>query len=587
MATLKLIGFTGELPRIMPRALPDMASQFAMDVRLTDGGLEPVRISKLANTFSETVTGSGVIYLKDSDWMLFADGTSVAKAPIADDRLYVMGAPSTTPKMIVDGVSYELALPRATSALTATETGTLDDDLSESKLYSYTLVTEINGITEESEPCALSNSVLVSPGMSVDLEGFQVGVASRGITYQRIYRTQFGDSGVRPYLIHQRNVSTDDFTDASPFTGILGELESLDYNPPPDGLRGVISLPNGIMAAFKGKELYFSEPYKPHAYPEKYILKTDHEIVGLGGFGSSIAIMTEGLPYIATGTSPDSMRMSDLELNLPCINARGIQDMGYSVVYPSYDGLVMISDAGASVVTSGIIDRNEWLSYNPAGWTTGQFNARFYASYSYADPDNVEQRGTLIVDLSGAQPFIIRSSIQTYSFYYSLEMGRLYYLEGQKVYQYDPAGEANLLLRWDSKQFVLSRPESYTAILVEADDALTEDEIRALQDEIDSAVLANTALYDSTDPLNGAVNALAVNVAALGFDDLLEVPTINRTVVTNVYADGNLVKAIGGYNQVRRLPTGFKAKKWEIQVFADTPISQISLSSSVRELNAI
>lgn len=562
-----------------------MAAQNAVDVRLTDGGLTPIRKSKRVHAFGSVPGGKPVLYLNSGTWEVYPEGTTISKAPVADDRVYTMDG--TKPKMVVSGVSYDLELLAPTAALTATESGTLDPDLSEEKLYSYTLVTEINGITEESEPSPLSNSVLVSPGMSVTLSGFQAGQASRGITYQRIYRTQFGQSGTRPYLIAERAVSTANFTDSDPFGEILGTLPSLDYNPPPDGLKGLIALPNGVMAAFKGKSLYFSEPYKPHAWPQKYVLQTDYDIVGLGAFGASIGIMTTGVPYVASGTSPDSMLMADLELNLPCINARAIQDLGYSVAYPAKDGLVVMSDGGARVVTENVYYRDQWLRLSPSTWTSGQYDGRYFASYQYTDINGNPQEGTLIVDLSGQQPFIIRSAIVTDSFYYSVEESKLFYLDGTDVYEYDAFGEVNAVQTWKSKQFVLPRPENFTAIHIEANESLTPDELAALEALAQQIQADNQILFDSGDSLMGEVNALAVNEQAVNDDILQEIPTINRAFACNVYADGELYATITRYNQTRRMKTGTKHTSWEIEVVGDVPVSQINMASSVRELSAI
>jgi len=584
MATLKLLAFSGELPRIIPRQLPDMAAQRAVNVRLTDGGLTPVRNSRKAHTFSDPVPTNAVIYRDGDTWHAFPEGTYVANAPVADDRLYLMG--SGKPTMRVAGTDYDLELIRPSTAPTATESGTLDTDLSETKLYSYTLVTEIDGITEESEPSDLSNDVLVSPGMSVTLSGFEVGQSGRGITTQRIYRTQFGQSGVRPYLIAERPVSTADFTDNDLFGQILGTLPSLDYNPPPADLTGLIALPNGMMAAFSGKSLYFSEPYRPHAWPEKYILQADYPIVGLGAFGTSIGIMTTGVPYVASGTAPESMQMADLELNLPCINARAIQDLGYSVAYPSYDGLVVMSEGGARVVTENMFYRDQWLRLSPGTWKAGQFDGRYLVSYNYVDANDVEQKGTMIIDLSGSQPFIIRADLFTSSFHYSVEKGSLYYLDGQTVYEYDAFGEVNALQTWKSKQFVLPRPENFTAILVEADEALTPDEIEALEVMRQQVEDENQAIFDSGD-LMGAINAAAVNQVVFAGDVLQPVPNISRLFRVNVYADGELFASIDQYNVVKRMKTGRKHKNWEVEVVSDLPISQINMASSVRELNVI
>ena len=118
-------------------------------------------------------------------------------------------------------------------------------------------------------------------------------------------------------------------------------MPSLSYNTPPDELEGLIALPNGMMAAYVGKKLYFSVPYQPHAWPEKYVLTVEHEIMGLGAMGTSIVVTTEAHPYLVSGSTPESMVSQKIEQNLACINKRSVVDLGYAIAYASNNGLVV------------------------------------------------------------------------------------------------------------------------------------------------------------------------------------------------------------------------------------------------------
>ena len=46
-------------------------------------------------------------------------------------------------------------------------------------------------------------------------------------------------------------------------------------------------------------------------------MTVDYPIVGLGVFGSAVAVLTEAMPYVMQGTSPDAMSSQRLEVNLP------------------------------------------------------------------------------------------------------------------------------------------------------------------------------------------------------------------------------------------------------------------------------
>lgn len=99
---------------------------------------------------------------------------------------------------------------------------------------------------------------------------------------------------------------------------------------------------NGVMVGFRDNEVYFSEPYLPHAWPARYRLTVDYPIVALGSFGTTIVVATEGRPFLITGSHPESMSQLELDLIEPCVSARSMASMGHGVVYASRNGLVYV-----------------------------------------------------------------------------------------------------------------------------------------------------------------------------------------------------------------------------------------------------
>ncbi|MGA0524987.1 hypothetical protein ACO2WH_24295, partial [Escherichia coli] len=163
----------------------------------------------------------------------------------------------------------------------------------------------------------------------------------------------------------------------------------------------------------------------------------------LGAYGTTIVVMTEGLPYIVSGTAPENMQQQRVEMNLPCINARGVIDLGYSVAYPSHDGLVMAGSNGMQVITEQLMTRNDWLKTGPGNIVGGQFNGRYFASYEYIEPSGNAFSGTLIFDTTGAAPFIIRSNHKADAFFHELSTGALFFLVGKEIYEWDALGQVN------------------------------------------------------------------------------------------------------------------------------------------------
>lgn len=579
MAVIKLVGFAGEQPKIIPRLLGDNFAQAAYNTRLDDGGLTPIRKQRFVQQLSDVPPeGFGTIYYHGGVWMAWPGLVYAAPGPVATDRLYIMG--DGAPKMMVGPATYALALPAPTGALTATATGTPTSDLGSTRVYVYTWVTDFG---EESEPSPASTEVYWEPGQTVTLSGFESPPAGRAIAKQRIYRSQTSTTGTQLYFIAERTATNADFVDSVPSEGIQEPLPSATWNAPPNDLTGLVAGPNGMMAAFRGKEVYFCEPYRPHAWPEEYVLTTDYPVVGLAWFGSSLAIMTEGTPYVASGTAPENMVMEKTELNLPCVNPKGIVDLGYSVAYPSNDGLVLVSMNGTNVVTAGLFSRDEWLRLNPQSMVAGQYNGRYYASYAYSDVMGQEFQGSLILDLTGQQPYQIRTDAKAQAMFYDLPSGSLFMLIGNSIYEWDARSMPFATQNWKSKLFVVPKPTNFGAMLVESDDALTPEEIAAIEAEIQRVLDANAELFEE-DSIGGELNGNAINELAVN-DDLLEVaPTINRSVSVTVYADRKLVATVGKLNQLVRLPSGFKSDKWEIEVTSDVPITQILMGTTAQEL---
>lgn len=578
MAKLRLTGFTGEVPKLVPRLLPDTAAQIAANVRLDDGALTPIRKPRNAHNFEgSTADNYETIYKHGEDWLGWDGFVNAAPGPVAQDRLYYTG--DGKPKMLVSGTEYDLAVPAPTTKLSGTVNGT-GSGTTQTRLYVYTFVTDFG---EESEPSPVSDDIDWQNGQTVDLSGFE-DPATRNITKQRIYRSQTGISGgTQLYFIAERAVSTSDYTDDIDPEDFQEPLPSLNWNPPPDDLEGLVSLPNGMMAGFVGKDIYFCEPWRPHAWPEGYILTVDYEVMGLGSFGNTLAIATKGQPYVAQGTAPENMILQEIEESLPCINKKSVQDLGYAVAYGSHEGLVLVTSGGPRLITQQMMSRQDWQRLNPDTMVCGQFEGSYYASYFYTDDDGVEHRGTIIIDLTGQEPFLKRLAVRAQAFHHSITDGALYYLRDGSVYELDASGKPNTALNWKSKEFVLPRPTNFGAILVEAYDVLSDAEIAAIEDEADQVKADNQAILD-TGFIGGTLNGGPVGAYTVNGDKLEVPPSVSQFTTVTIYADGDLVASVDSVNEMRRLPSGFLSRIWEVEVASDMRISQIAMATTAAEL---
>lgn len=578
MTAWVLKAFSGEQPRISPNLLPANSAQSAVNSRLDDGALTPMRRPLVVGSFPGYPGGYKTIYRDGTDWLGWTAVVNVVPGPVASDRLYITG--DGAPKMKVAGTTYDLAVPFPAGALTATLGGAGAGDVF-TRLYVYTYVTDFG---EESEPCPASNAVNWQAGNTVTLSGFAAAPAGRNITKQRIYRTQTGDAGTDLYFIAERAASAANYVDSIAVDAFGEVIPSRAYAPPPAGLAGLVAMPNGMMAAFNGRDVYFCEPWIPHAWPEAYVLTVDYDIVGLGAIGTSLVILTKGNPYLAQGTDPSTMQMVKMKTNLPCVNARGIVDLGTFIAYPSHEGLVTVSSGGmALVATEKLFNRQGWQAYGPATYAAGQLSGRYLASYNSAAADGSPLVGTLILNLTEGLPFVIRSEIRAEAFFYDLTEGALFYLTSDgNINQFDPPTGQPQNQYWRSKVTLLSRQENFGAILIDTQDGLNADEIAAINDSRAAVIAANTAALAA--PLGSELDGGYLNQFVMGGDGLATIPALAQTISVNVIADGELVATVSTVNKVRRLPSGFKARKWEVEAFGSQRIQQIALGSTVSSL---
>jgi hypothetical protein len=615
-----ITGFQGEQPHIIPRLMPETAAQSAFDVRLDDGGLTPFRESVFRSPAA--ATNWKTIYKYLDTWIGWANDVDCVPAPVDEDRIYYTG--DGVPKMRTGTSVYNLAVPRPLTKLTAAKGGTGSGDI-QSRQYIYTYVTEIpvvNGIQEESEPSPVSNLIDWQPGNTVTLSGFTLPTGpARGVVYQRIYRLQTGAAGTYFYLIAQRGVTAADYVDSIAVDATAEPCPSIAYNAPPDTLLGLTALPNGMMAAFDGKKLYFSEPYKPHAWPEKYIITVDYEIVALGAMGMTLLVATKGQPYVVAGTQPDSMASQKLEQNLPCIGKRTLVDLGYAVAYASNEGVVVArADGSVGVATSNIFSRHDWAAMTPETMIGAQYNGRYCAFYDTPRPDGSLDRGALLIDLSG-QSFLLRAGTTAQAALYDVVESALFYVPTGKaeIRQLDAPGALSKYLYWKSKEFVLPYPESYGAFLIDGivNPETTSPDIVANQ--IAATIDANNIAMKTRYPngqlmsiggdLNGTFDENLIVVGEkMGGEDcvpmsgdwLLRLPrgavvtgangdstaTAGQTTVSvGIYADKKLLPIfITEVNKPVRLPSGFKARTWEIDVHTNGRIFRFTLAKTMDDL---
>ena len=463
MAAFDLKVFGGMSSKVAPRLLPDEMSTLAVNADFSRGTCRPLAANASA---SETINLGAIdgatrtIYkTTEGKWLEFSADVNVIDSPIAEDsheRVYITGNASYPQIASAQSLGniYKLAIPAPPTpsvALTPSTSANVDTENPITRGYVATYVTAFG---EEGPPSAITTADLVNVYTDQDA-AVTVGNATgtRNYAYIRIYRTD--EDGIFRF-IYQLTSSGGTFTDSqTPDTSLGEEVPSTDWIGPPDGMQGIVSIPNGISAGFVNQTLCISEAYLPHAWPEAYQLTTKHKIVGLAPLDTGLLVLTEGKPLVVQGADPSALVMTELDIAQSCISKRSIVDMGDSVIYASPDGLVRVSSSGSSVVTDAILRREDWQGdYNPTTIRAYRWEDRYVGFHDASGTNN-----GFVLDPRGRENAFTRMTATGIAGFNDLEDDTLYVVTSSGVLEKFSASTSSYYgIKWYSKHFFTAKP---------------------------------------------------------------------------------------------------------------------------------
>lgn len=398
MAAINLNVFRGSAPRIAPKLLNQTQAASNTMARFENGQLTAWRGNETIQAVAKSGTMKSLYLYRRQFWFHFPYDVDVVRGPVANDtreRVYWTHEPAASiePRMSVaaiatGGVSgeyptawYKLGIPAPTVAPTASTTPTGDPEDWRTTAYVYTYVSEYG---EEGPPSPPSTVIDRFDGDTVNLSNLAVAPAGNyNITRKWVYRAITGVNGTDYQFVKEVPIATTTTTDTVTDENLGEPLPSRGWFPPPATLQGLVSMPNGIIAGFSGQDIYFCEPYLPHAWPEQYRLTTDYPIVGLGVFGNTLVVLTEAHPYLVSGVTPASMTMRELEQPLACISKRSITSNNFrGVVYASPDGLVLVNGGGPQLISGGAKSKRDWEALNPTTLHGYMHDGRYFGFYN-------------------------------------------------------------------------------------------------------------------------------------------------------------------------------------------------------------
>jgi hypothetical protein len=335
----------------------------------------------------------------------------------------------------------------------------MGSDTAETRVYTYTFVNKEAGFEFESAPCtATPFSVEVNVNEKVTLTGFSSVPSGYTATHKRIYRSTTGTF----LYVDEISIADTTYEDSKSADALGEEIPSLIWGTPPATLRGLINMPGGVMAGFTGRDVYFCDPYHPHAWPVQYMQSLDYPVVGLGRMDTTLAVMTTGTPYLIQGGHPDSMTVVKSDLEQACASKRSIVSTNGVVLYASPDGLVMLSSNGSKIVTEQYFTRAQWQAYfKPESIHAYQHDLKYIAFY-----DNGTTQGSFVYDLTSAA--LITTSIYATAGYNDLQVDKLFVAFANGTVKPWFEGAA-MSYTWRSKKFTSPKPISIACAQLDAE----------------------------------------------------------------------------------------------------------------------
>lgn len=481
MGLFRINQFLGERPGRHPQKLAGYEAQAAKNVRLLSQTLEPFRGRALEAATTTAVRPRTIFKDANGVWLEFSERTHVTNSVVGNDpydRVFFTdsngpsvsdGARRMTGSGPYPGASLKLGVPFLDDSPVATVTDEgdeLDEDGVENSRQSRVyLLTLSNSFGEEGVPSLPSDIVRVFPGSEVSLALPAVPGGNYDLEDYNVYRLT---DGVYQY-VGSTPVASTTFVDTLDADLAQEGLESLSYYPPPDGLRGLTAVAGSFLAGIRGNEVLFSESGLPHAWPLEYRQPVDAVPRAIASYGSTAVVLTDGQIYMAQGSSPSAMVVTETAVYQACVSEESVAAVVGGVAYASPDGLIYISDAGIAVATSGIMTDREWAKLNPATIRAVQWQGVYFASYDGEDgpgafmfDPRTPEVGILPLDLPYA------SAIYTHP-----ETDTLYMVDGdgEEILAWDAdPGSVFAAFRYRSRPMDAPAPVVIQVVQVKADD---------------------------------------------------------------------------------------------------------------------
>lgn len=439
MATVKISQFGGIAPRQHPTQLADGMAVTAHNCVLLTGKLVPLKSPRLV-TGANVLMESGLADVADAkslhvwrkasgdfDFLLFKGVTWAAPGNVADDdltRIIVSGdrngdgtadAPVVYMRRGVSSIKTIVPLGKIPLGKVTGQTdyqsprvqrNSGQGDLTDNIRYTRFFVSWVDEYGMES-PFSMPSQIQVNnewvDGDLEYLDGDAVTISNFGTQAEyplakkiRVYKVITGMESGRCQFIAEADATLD-----STWTNGIGvkvkdedagEIMP-DIGEPPADLSCILDVPGAFYCGFspsKPKTVCFSDIDLLYSWPEDYRYDIKDNIVALAVTANSVFALTDGWPYVLSGTAPESMMVSKLAGPAACVSPTGVCVYQNAVYYVSNAGLMMIAnsaDAGTVCrnLTEKAFTKEQWQALNPSTCVMGQHDGKLLLFFTRLD----------------------------------------------------------------------------------------------------------------------------------------------------------------------------------------------------------
>lgn len=547
MAVIRYAGFSGENRAINPVLLPETVGVASRNQKPGRGDLRPW---KSPLTVAASTAGRQTIYRMGRDidddaqyWLSWTTAVNVVRGFDANDTTEQTfytgdGIPKFTDNILglatapYPTASRPMGIPAPAGAPTVS--GTNSGATSPVIEYYYYVYTYVSTAGWESAPSPVSALVTRDNLGSTSISGFSsVPSGNYDINRIRIYRTQGSSTGTDFYFLGEISISTTTATDSNQ---TLGEILTTNFWFPAPGiptggltsiteptLSNLTAMWNGMMSGISGNSVRICEPYTPYAWPPTY------EIIPPDSKPVGLGVFGQTMLVLTTGRPLLLQGSTPDGMDQRPLEINQACVAARSVVSMG-TGVAWASEDGLCWFGQDgarVITNGIMLREDWQALVPSSIIGKMYEGMYLGSYDDGSGRKGFIIDPSGGGIYFL--DVGYSAMYFDSLKDQLYVLNGSNIGKWD-AGTA-LTYRSRSKPFRQGSPINFAAAVVVA-------------------------------------NAYPVTF--------------------RLYADGVLkhTQTVADRNPFR-LPSGFRAFEYQIELEGTNPVQDAAIATSVEELKQL